>query len=61
MSFFEQPHSSNPDMESALEEETEREFEERAARYSELHPDGPEPTILTKLAGRLRRLLGRGK
>jgi hypothetical protein len=60
MSFFEQPHSSNPDMESALEEETELELEERAARYSELHPDGPEPTIVAKLAGRLRRLVSGG-
>jgi hypothetical protein len=48
-------------MEAELGQETRRELEERAERYSELHPDGPEPTLLTKLAGRMRRLVGRGQ
>jgi hypothetical protein len=60
VSFYD-PRSSNPEMEAELGQETRRELEERAERYSELHPDGPEPTLLTKLAGRMRRLVGRGQ
>ena len=36
MSFYDEPHSSNPDMEAELEQETEHDIEERAERYSEL-------------------------
>ena len=59
MSFLPPQHSDIPELESEMGRERERQLEERATRYSELHPDGPEPGISTRLLGRLRRLLGR--
>jgi hypothetical protein len=59
--FYDQSRASNPDVEAEFEEQTEQDLEQRAERYSELHPDGPKPSIATKVADRLRRLVGRGQ